>query len=99
MPTIAAAGPVGFPGYGVGLVLFVRALRHLGSARTSAYFSTAPFFGVTAAIIALGEPVPLALRCRRRSAGSWPYQRPSERLVRDRGYVRGARKPEATRGQ
>jgi drug/metabolite transporter (DMT)-like permease len=52
--TIAAAGVVGFLGYGVSLVLFVMALRHLGSARTSAYFSTAPFFGATATILALG---------------------------------------------
>src|SRR5262249_46573808 len=61
MPTIVAAGTVGFLGYGVSLVLFVIALRHLGSARTSAYFSTAPFFGATAAILALGEPVTLPL--------------------------------------
>jgi drug/metabolite transporter (DMT)-like permease len=61
IPTIVAAGTVGFLSYGVSLVLFVIALRHLGSARTSAYFSTAPFFGATAAILALGEPVTLPL--------------------------------------
>ena len=33
---------VGFLGYGVSLVMFVLALRGLGSARTGAYFSTAP---------------------------------------------------------
>ncbi|WP_454826873.1 DMT family transporter [Paraburkholderia xenovorans] len=37
----------GFAGYGVSLVLFVVALRHLGTARTGAYFSVAPLFGVT----------------------------------------------------
>ena len=58
---LATAAAVGFFGYGVSLVLFVIALRHLGSARTSAYFSTAPFFGTTAAILALGEPVTLPL--------------------------------------
>lgn len=51
------AGFVGFLGYGVSLVLFVMALRHLGTARTGAYFSTAPFIGVTAAVVVLGEPV------------------------------------------
>jgi drug/metabolite transporter (DMT)-like permease len=61
IPTIVAAGMVGFLCYGVSLVLFITALRHLGSARTSAYFSTAPFFGVTAAILALGEPMTLPL--------------------------------------
>lgn len=51
------AGFVGFLGYGVSLVLFVLALRHLGTARTGAYFSTAPFLGALAAIIILHEPV------------------------------------------
>ena len=50
MRTIGAAAVVGFLGYGVSLVLFVVALRELGSARTGAYFSVAPFFG---AILAL----------------------------------------------
>src|SRR5262245_19640244 len=36
---------LGFLGVGVGLVLFVLALRHLGTARTAAYFSLAPFMG------------------------------------------------------
>ena len=42
------AGMVGFFGYGVSLVLFVLALRHLGTARTGAYFSAAPFIGAAA---------------------------------------------------
>ncbi|CAD6559343.1 DMT family transporter [Paraburkholderia metrosideri] len=45
-PTIAAAMLTGLAGYGVSLVLFVVALRHLGTARTGAYFSVAPLFGV-----------------------------------------------------
>ncbi len=45
---------VGFLGYGISLVLFVRALRHLGTARTAAYFSTAPFAGAALAF-ALGQ--------------------------------------------
>jgi drug/metabolite transporter (DMT)-like permease len=45
---------IGFLGYGVSLVLFVKALRHLGAARTGAYFSTAPFAGAALAF-ALGE--------------------------------------------
>jgi drug/metabolite transporter (DMT)-like permease len=43
---VAAAMFTGFAGYGVSLVLFVVALRHLGTARTGAYFSIAPLFGV-----------------------------------------------------
>jgi drug/metabolite transporter (DMT)-like permease len=55
--TALIAGVVGFLGYGISLVLFVLALRGLGTARTSAYFSTAPFIGSVAAIVALGDPV------------------------------------------
>lgn len=42
----AAAMLTGFAGYGVSLVLFVVALRNLDTARTGAYFSVAPIFGV-----------------------------------------------------
>jgi drug/metabolite transporter (DMT)-like permease len=56
-----AAGVVGFLGYGVSLALFVVALRHLGTARTGAYFSTAPFLGAIVAVVALGESVTVAL--------------------------------------
>lgn len=52
--TIAAIGLVGFCGYGLSLVLFVLALRTLGSARSGAYFSAAPFVGVAVALL-LGE--------------------------------------------
>ncbi|MGF6775185.1 drug/metabolite transporter (DMT)-like permease [Paraburkholderia sp. GAS334] len=43
---ILAAMTTGFAGYGVSLVMFVVALRNLGTARTGAYFSVAPLFGV-----------------------------------------------------
>lgn len=52
--TILAVAAIGLLGYGVSLVLFVRALRHLGTARTAAYFSTAPFVG-TALAFAMGQ--------------------------------------------
>jgi drug/metabolite transporter (DMT)-like permease len=55
------SGVVGFFGYGVSLALFVLALRHLGAARTSAYFSTAPFIGAVVAIGMLGESFSLQL--------------------------------------
>jgi drug/metabolite transporter (DMT)-like permease len=54
---IAASGLIGFFGYGVSLVLFVLALRFLGTARTGAYFSTAPFIGALLAVLMFGEPV------------------------------------------
>jgi len=59
--TILAACLVGFLGYGVSLALFVLGLRHLGTARTSAYFSLAPFVGAVLAVILLGEPLSLKL--------------------------------------
>lgn len=46
---------VGLVGYGVSLVLFVLALRGLGTARTGAYFSMAPFIGAAVAVIVFGE--------------------------------------------
>ncbi len=55
------AGIVGFLGYGVSLALFIAALRHLGTARTSAYFSTAPFLGAIVAVVGFGEPVTVQL--------------------------------------
>ena len=42
---------VGFAGYGLSLMLFVVALRTLGAARTGAYFSVAPLFGVVLAFV------------------------------------------------
>src|SRR5262245_8665959 len=48
---------VGFLGYGLSLVLFVLALRHIGTARTGAYFSLAPFVGASVSLLLLREPV------------------------------------------
>jgi drug/metabolite transporter (DMT)-like permease len=53
--TICAAGVVGFFGYGVSLALFVLGLRYLGTARTGAYFSLAPFIGAALSLALLGE--------------------------------------------
>ena len=58
---LLAALLVGFAGYGLSLSLFVVALRHLGAARTGAYFSVAPLFGVFVAL-AIWPAVP-----------SWPF--------------------------
>lgn len=46
---------VGLLGYGISLVFFVLALRGLGTARTGAYFSTAPFVGSALSLTLLGE--------------------------------------------
>jgi hypothetical protein len=59
--SLAAAALLGFVGYGLSLVLFVLALREIGTARTGAYYSTAPFIRAVIAFIAVREPVTLAL--------------------------------------
>jgi drug/metabolite transporter (DMT)-like permease len=56
---LLAVGLIGFFGYGLSLTLFVLALRHIGTARTGAYFSTAPFVGAAVAIGFMGEALSL----------------------------------------
>jgi drug/metabolite transporter (DMT)-like permease len=60
-PIWLLAGVIGFIGYGISLALYVLALRHLGAARTGAYFSTGPFVGAVVSIILLGDPLTLGL--------------------------------------
>ena len=59
--TILSAGIVGFLGYGLSLALFVLALRHLGAARTGAYFSLSPFVGAILSVGMLGDTITPAL--------------------------------------
>lgn len=61
--SVAAAVVLGWACYGLSLVLFVVALRHLGTARTSAYFSVAPFVGALIALPLLGEAPTVRLLC------------------------------------
>lgn len=75
LPTLwatQAAMVVGLLAYGVSLVLFVVGMRHLGTARTGAYFSVAPFFGAMLAVLG-GEPVtlPLLLAGAMMALGIW----------------------------
>ncbi len=60
LPNLIITMVVGFLAYGVSLTLFVISLRHLGTARTGAYFSVAPFFGAVLAIT-MGESVTVPL--------------------------------------
>ena len=55
--TVMAAAVIGFLGYGVSLTLFVLALRQVGTARTGAYFSLAPFVGAAISIVLLRDAV------------------------------------------
>lgn len=58
---LSSALLLGLFGVGVSLVLFILALRRLGTARTGAYFSLAPFIGALVAIFVLHEPFSLQL--------------------------------------
>lgn len=61
LANVGAALLVGFMAYGVSLSLFVVSLRHLGTARTGAYFSVAPFFGAALSIVLLSEALTVRL--------------------------------------
>ena len=56
MASLFVISAVGFVCYGVSLVFYTLSLRLVGTSRTAAYFSLAPFIGAAAAIIFLGEP-------------------------------------------
>jgi drug/metabolite transporter (DMT)-like permease len=76
MPSLsitAEAAVVGLAGYGISLTLFVLALRDLGTARTSAYFSVAPFFGAALALLLNGESATwqLGIASAAMAAGVW----------------------------
>lgn len=70
--SIAAAMGVGLLAYGISLVLFIVALRHVGTARAGAYYSVAPFFGALVAVIAC-EPltIPLLIAAALMGVGVW----------------------------
>ena len=61
LPVLAAGAVVGFFGIGLSLVFFMLALRHLGTARSGAYFSTAPFIGAVIGLILFRDPLTLTL--------------------------------------
>ena len=55
---IGGALLIGAFSYGVSLVLFIGALRKIGSARSSTYFAIGPFIGVLSSLILLHEQPP-----------------------------------------
>ncbi|HTJ92085.1 MAG TPA: DMT family transporter [Pararobbsia sp.] len=75
--TVSAAMVTGLAGYGVSLVLFVIALRNLGTARTGAYFSVAPLFGVALSLVLWPElpGVSFWLAAALMAAGIWLHVR------------------------
>jgi len=61
MSPISIALALGFVSYGLSLVLYIRALRELGTARAGNYFSVAPFVGAIVGVILLRERVTTGL--------------------------------------
>jgi drug/metabolite transporter (DMT)-like permease len=48
---------LGFVSYGMSLYYYISAQRHLGAARTSAYYAIAPFVGAIFSFVVLGEAI------------------------------------------
>ena len=57
---VSEALVIGALSYGMSLVLFIEALRRIGSARTSTFFAVGPFIGAVLSVVLLGEQPPLA---------------------------------------
>lgn len=55
LPTILYTLLLGFISYGLSTMLFIRSMRGLGAARTSALYGTAPLAGVLLSIVIFGE--------------------------------------------
>jgi len=98
LPQLASAMLVGFLAYGVSLSLFVLALRNLGTARTGAYFSVAPFFGALASLL-IGESftLPLFIAGALMALGTWlhlterhEHEHTHETMVHDHEHVHDA---------
>jgi len=70
---IASGMVLGLFAYGVSLVLFVVALRGVGTARAGAYYSVAPFIGALVAIAIFGEAltIQIALAGGLMAVGTW----------------------------
>lgn len=56
-----AAMAIGVAGYGVSLMLFITAMRRLGTARSSALFALGPFVGVLVSVVVLRDHAPAML--------------------------------------
>lgn len=75
LPSVGVISAAAGVGIGVSLVLFVLGLRHLGAARTGAYFSLPPFIGALLTIVFLGEPLTakLLVAGALMGFGLWPH--------------------------
>ena len=84
---VAAGAVVGLFGIGVSLVMFMLALRHLGAARTGAYFSLAPFIGAVLSLALFAEPVTGILVAAAALMGLGLYLHLTERHVHEHTHT------------
>lgn len=59
-PYILLSLLLGFFAYGMSIFFYVTAQRHLGAARTSAYYAVAPFIGVGISFLVFDEPITIS---------------------------------------
>jgi drug/metabolite transporter (DMT)-like permease len=96
---VLAAMALGLVSYGVSLVLYVRALRLLGTARTGAYFAIAPFAGAALSLVLWRDPITPTLlgAAALMAVGVWlhvserhVHEHVHERLTHDHAHVHDA---------
>ncbi len=80
---VIATLALGAAGIGLSLVLFLRALRFLGVARTGAYYSVAPFIGAGFGLLLFAEPLSLQFVVAGILMGAGVWLHVSERHVHE----------------
>jgi drug/metabolite transporter (DMT)-like permease len=84
--SVLAAMTLGLVSYGLSLVLYVRALRLLGTARTGAYFAIAPFAGAVLSLLIWRDPITPALLAAAALMGVGVWLHVSERHVHEHAH-------------
>jgi drug/metabolite transporter (DMT)-like permease len=84
--TVLAAMTLGLVSYGLSLVLYVRALRFLGTARTGAYFAIAPFAGAVLSLMVWRDPITPALLAAAALMGVGVWLHMSERHMHEHAH-------------
>ena len=84
--SVLAAMTLGLVSYGLSLVLYVRALRLLGTARTGAYFAIAPFAGAVLSLLVWRDPITPALLAAAALMGAGVWLHVSERHVHEHAH-------------
>jgi drug/metabolite transporter (DMT)-like permease len=84
--SVLAAMTLGLVSYGLSLVLYVRALRLLGTARTGAYFAIAPFTGAVLSLLVWRDPITPALLAAAALMGVGVWLHVSERHVHEHAH-------------